>query len=264
MDILSLLKTLETYRPVSFPAVPSLWAAILSLPPEAARNQLSSIRVATSGGASLPPWVHEKFAKTHGKKDHRGLRPLGGLVGNPYGALSPGRAPGIDRAAPSGHRRQNRGPENGRDGVPGRRNGGTHCQRAPGHAGVLEQPGTDGGSLAPGMALYRGPGPHGCGRFFLPRGPEGRSDHLQRFQRLSQPDRRGSEAASPNQRRRGHRRPGSDQRADDPGRRRSSRRRPGRKRRKSSATAERTCPTTGCPRTSSSARRSPGIRRERS
>jgi long-chain acyl-CoA synthetase len=48
MDILSLMKTIETYRPISFPAVPSLWGAILSLPPEAARNQLSSIQVATS------------------------------------------------------------------------------------------------------------------------------------------------------------------------------------------------------------------------
>ena len=61
MDILSLMKTIETYRPISFPAVPSLWAAILSLPPQAARNQLSSIQVATSGGAPLPTWVHERF-----------------------------------------------------------------------------------------------------------------------------------------------------------------------------------------------------------
>jgi long-chain acyl-CoA synthetase len=68
MDILSLLKTIETYRPISFPAVPSLWGAILSLPPETARNQLSSIQVATSGGASLPPWAHERFEKLTGRK----------------------------------------------------------------------------------------------------------------------------------------------------------------------------------------------------
>jgi len=61
MDILSLMKTIETYRPISFPAVPSLWGAILSLPPETARNQLSSIQVATSGGAPLPFWAHERF-----------------------------------------------------------------------------------------------------------------------------------------------------------------------------------------------------------
>ncbi len=68
MDILSLMKTLETYRPISFPAVPSLWGAILSLPPETARNQLSSIQVATSGGAPLPPWVHEKFEELTGRR----------------------------------------------------------------------------------------------------------------------------------------------------------------------------------------------------
>ncbi len=68
MDILSLVKTIETYRPISFPAVPSLWGAILSLPPETARNQLSSIRVATSGGASLPLWAYEKFEKLTGRK----------------------------------------------------------------------------------------------------------------------------------------------------------------------------------------------------
>jgi long-chain acyl-CoA synthetase len=68
MDILSLLKTIETYRPISFPAVPSLWAAILSLPPETARNQLSTIQVATSGGAPLPPWAHERFEKLTGRQ----------------------------------------------------------------------------------------------------------------------------------------------------------------------------------------------------
>ena len=68
MDILSLMKTIETYRPISFPAVPGLWAAILSLPPEAARNQLSSIQVATSGGAPLPPWAHERFEELTGRR----------------------------------------------------------------------------------------------------------------------------------------------------------------------------------------------------
>jgi long-chain acyl-CoA synthetase len=68
MDILSLVKTIETYKPISFPAVPSLWGAILSLPPETARNQLSSIQVATSGGASLASWVHERFETLTGRK----------------------------------------------------------------------------------------------------------------------------------------------------------------------------------------------------
>jgi long-chain acyl-CoA synthetase len=68
MEILSLMKVLETHRPISFPAVPSLWAAILSLPPEAVRGYLSSIQVATSGGAPLPSWVHERFEELTGRK----------------------------------------------------------------------------------------------------------------------------------------------------------------------------------------------------
>jgi len=68
MDMLSLIKTIETYRPISFPAVPSLWMAILSLPPEKARDQISSIQVATSGGAPLPAWAHEKFEILTGRK----------------------------------------------------------------------------------------------------------------------------------------------------------------------------------------------------
>ncbi|HUL22784.1 MAG TPA: long-chain fatty acid--CoA ligase [Thermodesulfobacteriota bacterium] len=68
MDMLSLMKIIETYRPISLPAVPSLWGAILSLPPEKARDQISSIQVATSGGAPLPPWAHEKFETLTGRK----------------------------------------------------------------------------------------------------------------------------------------------------------------------------------------------------
>lgn len=68
MDILSLMETLKTYKPISFPAVPSLWVAILSLPPEVARAHLSSIRVATSGGAPLPRWAHERFAELTGRR----------------------------------------------------------------------------------------------------------------------------------------------------------------------------------------------------
>ncbi len=68
MDILSLMETLKTYRPISFPAVPSLWAAILSLPPDVARQHLSFIRMATSGGAPLPRWAHERFEELTGRK----------------------------------------------------------------------------------------------------------------------------------------------------------------------------------------------------
>jgi long-chain acyl-CoA synthetase len=68
MDILSLMKLLETYKPISFPAVPSLWTAIMSLPPESARTQLSSIQVAISGGAPLPSSVHDRFEELTGRK----------------------------------------------------------------------------------------------------------------------------------------------------------------------------------------------------
>ena len=68
MDILSLLKTNEKYRPISFPVVPSLWTAILSLPPEIAGPQFSSVQVATSGGAPLPSWVHDRYEQLTGRK----------------------------------------------------------------------------------------------------------------------------------------------------------------------------------------------------
>jgi long-chain acyl-CoA synthetase len=68
MDILSLMETLKACKPLSFPAVPSLWAAMLSLPPEVAREHLSPIQVATSGGAPLPKWVHERFEELTGRR----------------------------------------------------------------------------------------------------------------------------------------------------------------------------------------------------
>lgn len=66
MDILSLMKMLDKYKPISFPAVPSLWSAIMSMPPEDARTKFSSIRVAVSGGAPLAPAVNEKFEEITG------------------------------------------------------------------------------------------------------------------------------------------------------------------------------------------------------
>jgi long-chain acyl-CoA synthetase len=68
MDILSLSATLETYKPISFPAVPSLWNAILSLPDAAVKAQLSSVIVAISGGAPLPAALHERYEALTGKK----------------------------------------------------------------------------------------------------------------------------------------------------------------------------------------------------
>ncbi len=68
MDILSLMKLLESYHPISFPAVPSLWNAILSLPDEKAKTQLSSIKVAICGGAPFPGAVHERFTSLTGRR----------------------------------------------------------------------------------------------------------------------------------------------------------------------------------------------------
>jgi long-chain acyl-CoA synthetase len=68
MDILSLMKMLETYQPISFPAVPSLWSAVVSNSSNAAGAQFSSIRVAVSGGAPLAPSVHDKFEELTGRK----------------------------------------------------------------------------------------------------------------------------------------------------------------------------------------------------
>ena len=68
MDILSLSKMMETYKPISFPAVPSLWSAILSLPDETAGAQLSSVIVATSGGAPVPATLHERYQMLTGKR----------------------------------------------------------------------------------------------------------------------------------------------------------------------------------------------------
>jgi long-chain acyl-CoA synthetase len=68
MDILSLVKMLENYRPISFPAVPSLWSALLSIPPEVAKTHLASIQVAISGGAPLPGLIHDRFEELTGRR----------------------------------------------------------------------------------------------------------------------------------------------------------------------------------------------------
>lgn len=66
-SMLSLLEMIDTYRPFSFPAVPALWAALVSHP-EAARVPLKEVGVASCGGAPLPPWVQEGYEKLTGRK----------------------------------------------------------------------------------------------------------------------------------------------------------------------------------------------------
>ena len=66
-SIIDLLKMVKDYRPISFPAVPALFAALVSHP-EAAKYSLSSIEIASGGGAPLPVWVQEKYETLTGKK----------------------------------------------------------------------------------------------------------------------------------------------------------------------------------------------------
>ncbi len=66
LDLLPFLQLIEKYRPYSFPAVPTLWAALLMLP-GASKEKLDSIQVATSGGAPLPKWVQEQYRALTGR-----------------------------------------------------------------------------------------------------------------------------------------------------------------------------------------------------
>jgi long-chain acyl-CoA synthetase len=64
---LSLLELIEKYRPVSFPAVPPLWAALVSHP-ETQQYPLSSIRVPSAGGSPMPDWVQENYERMTGRR----------------------------------------------------------------------------------------------------------------------------------------------------------------------------------------------------
>jgi len=59
LDLLPLLQLFDKYKPYSFPAVPTLWPALLML--GVSKEHLASIRIASSGGAPLPLWVQQKF-----------------------------------------------------------------------------------------------------------------------------------------------------------------------------------------------------------
>ena len=60
-----LVALLEKYRPVSFPAVPALWA-VLAAQGESMREILGCIEVPSSGGAPLPARVQEQFRRLTG------------------------------------------------------------------------------------------------------------------------------------------------------------------------------------------------------
>lgn len=59
-SIIEIVNAIKKYRPVSFPAVPALWAALVSHT-DAAQYNLSVIDIACSGGAPLPNWVQDKY-----------------------------------------------------------------------------------------------------------------------------------------------------------------------------------------------------------
>ena len=66
-SIVEFLKVIQTYRPISFPAVPALFAALVSFP-DVTEYPLSCIEVASVGGAPVPLWVQEKYEQLTGKR----------------------------------------------------------------------------------------------------------------------------------------------------------------------------------------------------
>ena len=66
-DALPLLKLIEQYRPISLPAVPTLWATLVSSP-QARDDLLGDILVPCSGGGPLPDWVRDKFFQMTGRR----------------------------------------------------------------------------------------------------------------------------------------------------------------------------------------------------
>jgi len=67
LDLIPLLTVIEKYRPISVPAVPSLWAALLSSP-RAGSELFAPVAVPTSGGAPLPEWVQKRYKELTGRR----------------------------------------------------------------------------------------------------------------------------------------------------------------------------------------------------
>ncbi len=64
-DVKQVLKTIHKKRPTLFPAVPTIYTAIINFP-SLAEYDISSIRFCISGGAALPVDVKEKFERLTG------------------------------------------------------------------------------------------------------------------------------------------------------------------------------------------------------
>ncbi|MBN1664032.1 MAG: long-chain fatty acid--CoA ligase [Deltaproteobacteria bacterium] len=67
LDLLPLTAMIEKYRPISLPAVPGLWTALL-ISPRTTRDLFSSLQVSVSGGAPLPAQVHDQYEALTGQK----------------------------------------------------------------------------------------------------------------------------------------------------------------------------------------------------
>ena len=65
-DVEAVLTTIRECAPTYFPAVPTVWVALLSHP-RAAEFGLDRIRICTSGGAPCPPEILDRFERTVGR-----------------------------------------------------------------------------------------------------------------------------------------------------------------------------------------------------
>ena len=67
LDLMPLAQLIEKHQPYSLPAVPTLFAALVSMSGVTAQT-LKSIGIATSGGAALPAWVQQKYQALTGRQ----------------------------------------------------------------------------------------------------------------------------------------------------------------------------------------------------
>jgi long-chain acyl-CoA synthetase len=67
LDLIPLIAMIETYKPISLPAVPGLWTALL-MSSRATQDLFSPLQVPVSGGAPLPSKVGEQYEALTGHK----------------------------------------------------------------------------------------------------------------------------------------------------------------------------------------------------
>ncbi len=67
LDLMPLFSLIESQRPMSIPAVPTLWAALVSHP-KASASLFDGVLIASSGGAPLPAWVQERYQALTGRR----------------------------------------------------------------------------------------------------------------------------------------------------------------------------------------------------